>query len=313
MKKILSLIISAALLAFIYHKINIGSIVDVFSKSSVPLLIASLGMVIPLTMATSWRLCQLMPRDMQLGFVEANRLTLMASVLNMVLPSKMGDVAKAAFMAKRGHLNGSMAVSLVIFEKACDMAALLAWCALGLAIYPQKNLLFWWMTAAVACGFCLLAVLIGSKKFAAWFFIIAAKFSPGAIRIKLQALEKSWGEMHGYFWGNRGKLATVAFSSCGIWFLHLMQIWLFTMALHADVPFMSNIAISPLALFAGLLPLTFAGVGTRDAALVFFYSPYMNAANAAALGVLCTMRYVIPAIAGTPFMGDSLGSLSKKR
>ena len=84
----------------------------------------------------------------QLGFGEANRLILVASVLNLVLPSKMGDIAKAWFMNDRGHLEGSLALSLVVFEKACDMLSLLLWCVFGLIVLPaRKTRLFWTMTA----------------------------------------------------------------------------------------------------------------------------------------------------------------------
>ena len=63
-------------------------------------------MVVPLTLLTSWRLRQLMPRAERWGLGEANRLILAASTLNMVLPSKMGDIVKAYFMGERGHLEG---------------------------------------------------------------------------------------------------------------------------------------------------------------------------------------------------------------
>ncbi len=76
---------------------------------------------------------------------------------------------------------------------------------------------------------------------------------------------------------------------------------------------MANLALSPLAILAGLLPLTFAGVGTRDAALIVFYQPYFNAPTAAALGLLCTSRYIIPAIAGLPFLGQYLTMLQTIR
>jgi uncharacterized membrane protein YbhN (UPF0104 family) len=84
---------------------------------------------------------------------------------------------------------------------------------------------------------------------------------------------------------------------------------MFTVAIRAVVPFPANLAIAPLAILAGLLPLTFAGVGTRDAALVFFYAPYMSAPAAAALGLLCTLRYVLPALIGLPFLGPAIAEL----
>ncbi|MDD5199765.1 MAG: lysylphosphatidylglycerol synthase transmembrane domain-containing protein [Terrimicrobiaceae bacterium] len=309
MKRLLSLVISLGILAVLYWRIHPEKVIPVFANCSVPWLIASLLMVAPLTLLTSARLCQLMPRAHPLGFLEANRLILLASVLNLVLPSKMGDMAKSVFMADRGHLRGPLALALVVFEKACDLLSLLVWCVFGLLLYPSKDALFWAMTLAVAAGFLGLALLLGSKTFAGFCFGLGERFAPGKVRGKLAALHASWIEMHGYFWRDKAQLARIAANSLFIWFLHLVQIWMFTLALRTTVPFLANLALSPLAILAGLLPLTFAGVGTRDAALVFFYQPYMPAAAGAALGVLCTLRYVLPALLGLPFLGPAIAEM----
>lgn len=309
MKRIIAILVSLGILGLLYWKIDAARMIPVFRNSDLTWLVISLGMVIPITLVSSWRLCQLMPGNAPLGFWESNRLILLASVLNLVLPSKMGDMAKAFFMADRGHLKGALALSLVVFEKACDMASLLAWCAFGLCIYPRKDAFFWVMTAAVAGGFFFLALLLGSRVFATLFFSIVMRLGPKKLSKKMESLSMAWAEMHGYFWRAPSHFVAVAFSSIFLWFLHLLQIWLFTLSLRTEVPFIANLALSPLAILAGLLPLTFAGVGTRDAALVFLYAPYMASADAAALGVLCTMRYVLPAIAGLPFIGPAIASL----
>jgi hypothetical protein len=288
----------------------------------------SLGMVVPLTLFTSWRLQQLMPRAGQLSFGEANKLILVASVLNLILPSKMGDIAKAWFMKDRGHLDGSLALSLVVFEKACDMLSLLLWCVFGLVWVkatnaPAADVLSpitdnstgapftrfpgYWLALAVVGGSLIFGVLLlASERFACFFFDTAARFLPKKIGGKFAKLGASWSEMHAYFWASKARLAKVTLTSIFIWFLHLLQIWMFILALRAWAPFMANLALSPLAILAGLLPLTFAGVGTRDAALVLFYAPYFAAPVGAALGILCTARYLLPAIGGLPFIGQYL-------
>lgn len=270
-------------------------------------------MVAPLTMFTAWRLQQLMPPGTKLEFGEANRLLLAASVLNMVLPSKMGDIAKAYFMRDRGHLSGSLSLSLVVFEKACDMLSLLLWCAFGLMIYTQKSLLFWVMTGAVTLGLVTGLLLLGSRRFAKLFFIIAQKFAPKKLKNKLMKLEFSWQEIHDYFWRDKVQLLKITVTSVFIWFLHLLQIWFFILALKAWAPFVASLALSPLAILAGLLPLTFAGVGTRDAALIAFYQPFFNAPTAAALGLLCTSCYLLPALGGLPFLEEYLTNLKSVR
>ncbi len=252
-------------------------------------------MVVPLTLLTSRRLQQLMPRRDQLRFGEANKLILAASTLNLILPSKMGDIAKAWFMKERGHLPGSLAFALVVFEKTCDMLSLLLWCVFGLLLYPEKNALFWTMTAIVIGALLFGLLLLGQPRFASRIFL----------RMRLTRLSEAWREMHDYFWSSKTRLTSVACTSFFIWFLHLLQIWMFIRALNAYAPFFVSLALSPLAILAGLLPLTFAGVGTRDAALVFFYQPYFAAPTAAALGLLCTARYILPALAGLPFVATA--------
>ena len=62
------------------------------------------------------------------------------------------------------------------------------------------------------------------------------------------------------------------------------------------------------AILAGLLPVpTFGGAGTRDGALVALYAPYFATPVALALGLLCTARYLLPAIGGLPFISQYIG------
>jgi uncharacterized protein (TIRG00374 family) len=317
MKRFISIAVSLIILSVIYSKIDFPKLIQVFQNCDGWWMVISLGMVVPLTMLTAWRLQQLMPLrttgSSALRFAEANRLILVASVLNMVLPSKMGDIAKAYFMKERGHLSGSLSLSLVVFEKACDMLSLLLWCVFGLILYPSKDWLFWLMTASVIFGLVLGMLLLGSRSFAKLFFAIGKASSPKKLRSKLEKLRVSWGEMHDYFWRDKVQLLKITSTSVLIWFLHLLQIWFFILSLRAWTPILANLALSPLAILAGLLPLTFAGVGTRDAALIAFYQPYFGAPTAAALGLLCTSRYLLPAIGGLPFLGQYLPTLQSIR
>lgn len=300
------------MLLVIYWQINFSGLLAVLQSCDWGWITISLSMVVPLTLLTAWRLQQLTPRRKLLKFGEANRLILLACTLNMVLPSKMGDIAKAYFIKERGYLDGSLSLSLVVFEKVCDMLSLLLWCGFGLVLYPSKGWLFWATTVCVAGGILIGLLLLCSRRFAQAFFVVGQRIIPSKFKAKLEKLQVSWGEMHRYFWHPAQLLQVTSLSVC-IWFLHLLQIWLFILALKAWTPFTANLALAPLAILAGLVPLTFAGVGTRDAALIVLYQPYLNPPTAAALGLLCTCRYLVPAIAGLPFLEQYLPALSARR
>lgn len=312
MKRLISILVSLTILGLIFWRIQFSELVEVFRGCDRLWMAVSLGMVIPITLITAWRLQQLAPPQAQLKFGEANRLILAASSLNMVLPSKMGDIAKAYFMGDRGQIPGTLALSLVVFEKACDMLSLLWWCVFGLVIYEPKNLFFWLMTVSVFTGLVFGSLLLAWPQFAQFFFLNAQRLAPKSIRTKLVTMAKSWEDMHRYFWRDRLQLFKIAGTSLFLWFLHLLQIWLFILALKATTPFITNLALSPLAILAGLLPFTFAGVGTRDEALIQLYSPdYFAMTTAVALGLLCTSRYLLPAIGGLPFLNQYLSTVKR--
>lgn len=303
-RKLATLAISLLILAAIYYKIDIVRLGAVLANAEPGFLLLSLAMVIPLTGLTAWRLQILAPGRAQIGLAEATRLILVASVLNMILPSKMGDIAKAWFM-KRENVRGALAFALVIFEKTADMLSLLFWCALGLLFYPRKDAIFWMLAAAVIAGLIFGIFLLASRRLADFVFSLAKIDPPKggfAAANKLHALEAGWKEMQEFFWSDKQRMLAVSTMSIFIWFLHLLQIWLFIVALRASAPFIANLGLAPLAILIGLLPFSFAGIGTRDAALIVLYRPYFAAPVAAALGLLCTARYLIPALAGLPFL-----------
>jgi len=301
LKRLISIAVSIAILTSIYAAIDVSALVAVFANSNGVLLVTSLLMVVPLTYLTAWRLVQLMPHSGKLGIGEASRLTLAASVLNVVLPSKMGDLAKAHVMKDRCQMRGSLAFALVVFEKTLDMLALLIWCVFGLTFIDDKNAFYWFAWVLITGGLLIGGLIIGSKYFMLKSLAVIKRITPRNIGSKTNILQDAWSEMHQYFWQDRGRLVAAASVSLFLWFLHLLQIWLFILALKAWTPFIDNLALAPLSILAGLLPLTFAGVGTRDAAIIVLYQPYLLPATAAAVGVLCTMRYIMPALAGLPF------------
>lgn len=313
MKRVFSLLVSLGILGLIYLKIPVSHIGPVLAQSEGHWLALSLAMVVPLTCLTAWRLDLLMPAGTRLGFAESNRLILAASVLNLVLPSKMGDVAKAWFMKDRGHLPASRALALVVYEKTWDMLSLLIWCVFGLLWYPQKDWLFWAMTGAVTMGLLAGLAMISWPSLAAGVFQLARRLAPGKLAAKLERVQSGWAEMLALFGPTEFRTWRVATVSVGIWFLHLLQIWLFVLALRGQVPLVANLALAPLAILAGLLPLTMAGIGPRDAALIYFYHPYLSGAAGAALGLLCTMRYVLPALAGAVVVNRYLPGLRAAR
>jgi uncharacterized membrane protein YbhN (UPF0104 family) len=94
----------------------------------------------------------------------------------------------------------------------------------------------------------------------------------------------------------------VLVSTIVLWSLHLLQVHAFLKSAGVDATLLTTLVRVPLALFAGLVPGTFCGVGTRDSALVYLYADTAPAATMAVVGLLTSLRYLVPGAVGIGVM-----------
>lgn len=305
----ISIIISLAILTLLYWQIDFSDVIDVFLQAKLIWLCLGMLLVVPITLLTAFRLTFLSMRSNKISYVDALKLILAASVMNLVLPSKMGDIAKSVFIVKDKDLNYSKALPLVVFEKMSDLLALLLWCVVGL-LFLQNYSSFYVIILLVASIFLAIGVLtIYSKPFTNVMALLALVILPKRFSLTVRGFQEGWYEAIDFIRKDRKKTWVLFLLSVFLWFLHLFQIWLFIFALSPNVDLLVSLAITPIAIFAGLMPLTFSGIGTRDFAFIYFYSAYFSAATGAALGILATLRYIIPAVVGIPFFSHYLNKI----
>ncbi|MCE9606326.1 MAG: flippase-like domain-containing protein [Planctomycetia bacterium] len=87
-----------------------------------------------------------------------------------------------------------------------------------------------------------------------------------------------------------------------LWIMHLAQIHFFVVACGVDVSLATTLQRAPIALFAGLAPAAFCGIGTRDAALVWLFADVATAPTMAIVGMLTALRYLVPGAVGIPML-----------
>jgi len=294
----IAITVSISMLVLLYWQIDFLGLVNIFLKIDITFLLFGLLMVLPITMLTALRLTWLSPNDNRTSYVDSLRLILAASVMNLVLPSKMGDIVKSAFMVKSSERSYEQNLSLVIFEKIGDFLSLLLWCIFGLFLFEDNN---WMFSILLSLFFTIGLLSIISNSFSRFVFMVVLLLAPDRYVHSVNKLQYEWLRMVSCVNKQQKKFYCLLLFSLFLWFLHLFQLWIFILSLGGAVPFLDSLAITPLAIFIGLLPLSFSGIGTRDLAFVYFYSSFLSAATGAALGILATLRYLIPAIFGIPF------------
>lgn len=307
--RLVGLAASAGLLIALYRNLDARLVWEVLRRADPVWLVISIGLILPITLLRAIRFLWVAPEGALPGVGEALRLTLVASALNVFVPAKGGDLIKSYFVRTRSDTSTGVSVAIVVYERLCDLFGLILCCIVGWFIgrpqVPGLPSLFWPVLAVfgATCG-----VLVWSRRAAeAWRAVMIRLLPDGRLR-RLRQLAEGWPDLLQSLGSRRVRL--VAFSPF-LWLTHLFQIWLFTVALSVPVPFTICASLAAIALMAGQIPFTFAGVGTRDVALVVLLSRYMSAESAGALGILTATRNLLPPLLGLPMMAPYLASVAE--
>jgi uncharacterized membrane protein YbhN (UPF0104 family) len=306
-KGLISVVVSALLLAFLYGRLDVRQVGQVLLGAHPLGLLFSVAGILPLTLLRAARFLWVAPPGAVRGLAEALRLTLIASTLNIFAPAKAGDLVKAHFVATRGDISAGGSVAVVIYERLCDVFGLMFWCVLSWAIaqprVPGLGAPFWWL---LGLGGAISAVLVLSTRTADVLRSIATDAASPTNWRRFLAIVQGWPD---FLHALGGRRPWIVLFSLVLWGGHLVQIWTFTVALSAPVPFLVCVSLSAVALMAGQLPLTIAGIGARDLTLVVLMTGYLPRESAAGVGILIATRALVPALLGVPFTWPYLSSM----
>lgn len=230
----------------------------------VPLLVWALLLFVPQTLVSAWRWKLLVQPLTRIRFVESLREVLAASALNLVVPAKLGDFSKAAMLPNVPASRRKEAGLRAVVEKMSDVGMLLFAIALGFAAVRSVTEAVW-----IAGGIAVAAVIT-----------------------------------HSWYVARCGSCVLLPFATTTgiLWLLHFAQLHLFLLCCDVDVSWALTLQRVPLAIFAGLVPAAFCGIGTRDAALVYLFADTADASRLAVVGLLTALRYLIPGAVGIPIL-----------
>lgn len=300
MKKLISLGVSIAILVLLYQFLDREILFKTLSQSDLELLGYSILFLVVLIFLSGFRLQLLGDKSgFHISARQAVEATFVANALNMFLPGKLGDVLKSSVLADDRPDKLKFAVLLAVWEKVADLTMLFVLAAIS----------FGYVADYVGMSIMLLLSLAGLTVLLLGDLVhtIVKNIMPSLLE-KNQLLRETlatWCELQATLKKRSGGLLILFGITFIIWLGHLLQIGLMLGALGVSgtSQYWANIiGYIPIAIVAGLVPLTFAGVGTRDAALVILLGATIGVETAAALGVLFWLRYLVPGLLGVPLL-----------
>ncbi len=276
--------LTALLLIGVFYQVNWRQLGSVLATSNPEWLLAGLAFFIPQWLCSTWRWRRLVAPAVELSWPEAWAQQCQAAAWNLVVPGKAGDVAKAAALYSAG-IPAARAAALLAAEKAGDLLALALLAALAWT-WPAGAEMLSAGVFVVAIGLALGGHLLRQR-------LGTAKAKRGNT---LDEPPKSHRPLPWEAW-----LAWAA-GSLVLWQLHLGQILFFAWACGLGVDWGAVCQVVPLALVVGLLPVSWWGMGTRDAVLVGFWVPPARLEQLLLLAVLLALRYLAPGLVGMLWM-----------
>jgi len=261
------------LFIFILFKSNLGEILKNIKNVNFSYLILAAALALPILLNKTW--CwNYIKRKQGIKYNLKDSFLMYCSgiYVGTLTPGRMGEVIKALYLKKDGYSMGRSLVSIAL-DRISDLVSLVAFILLSSLFFItvfQKQILILVLGIII---FILLFVIFLKIGLIKWFFKkMFYVFIPEKYR-------KSWkinfqdfiDDFKIYKLKNYIIIFLISILS---WFFYYLQTYILSKAINIDVPFLYLAITVTTAGLITLIPVSVAGIGTRDAALILLLAPF---------------------------------------
>ena len=211
----------------------------------------------------------------------------MATWTLSIFPGRLGDFARSYPLRKR--IPPAVSVGTVAFEKIIDVSSLFAISAIGFLYIGIATAALIFPIGVLG----MILILYAVNKLSNSRYMpkkLAKKVRHALLVIRMAKKHPS------LFFGS----ALVSFIN---WCVSVLMLYALLLAFGAHVSILTLAAYFPIAIFLGLIPISIAGMGTRDSALIIFLSPFAQSTSILAAGIgYSFFGYFLFSLLGIPFL-----------
>lgn len=294
-KLLLTAAFSCAVLAALYSLVDVDALGRTLRRADPFWFGAYIALFVPqiLLAGARWRRIAGDFGGVELSPGRALRQTLGGYSANLVIPGKMGELVKGLWLFVAGRR--FLPYFLVVFEKLLDLAATLALLTLALLwvlpapAYQPRSVVLALLLPLLLCWALALLLLRRADLPARLLGRLVFRGDEARVLATMRAVL-----------AQRGALLRAGGLSLLLWAVQVLQFWCMFRVFGVAMPLGELYAGAPLALLAGILPLTTAGVGSRDAALLWWFGAALGRETALSVGILSVIRVLLPGVLGLP-------------
>jgi len=298
-------LVGIAILAFILYSLDIGKIFEVLAKTNPVILAAALALEFAsiLLKGLKYKIV-VKAHGESIGWIESTKYFLISFFLSLITPGRIGDLARAVYVNKKINSLGK-SLSTVVFDRAIDLGMLIVigfLAALFFAFTLNVEVIPIEAVALVAIAFFGMLFIVSRRGLVRLFLrpifyaLVPERFRQNA-KTGFDDFYASIKEVA----KNKATIASAIGLSIVIWIMVVFVVYLYLLALGLDtVPLYFVFLLYPVLTLLEILPISFSGIGTREAGSIFMLAFYgIGAAEAVAFSVLLfAAGYALTAVAG---------------
>jgi len=216
----------------------------------------------------------------------------------VVTPGRLGDFIKALYLKKDGHSAGK-ALASVFLDRILDLFFLFL-IAIPSFVWirnsSNKNINIFGILVIIALIIIVL-MLLASKRSANFFGKIFLRFIPSKYKSLFRNnFSDFYSNLKLFSFSNY--LIIVLFTIFG-WLIYFYLIFFLCKAANLNMPFYQVVFFNIVSFIIAFLPISIAGIGTRDVTLIYFFTQMDYSKEAAILfSLIVLLMYFLTALLG---------------
>ena len=299
---IIKILVSLFLLALLLwlKRETFGEIWNLLRSINIPIFSLAFLVFISSIIFMSWRLrIALAAQKAFFKIKNLCALTFIGYFFNNFMPTSVGgDLIKAYYISKKVK-NKLLSYASVFVDRAAGMFSLVLIASVALVIMRrdiQQRLIF--LVVGLLFLFCIISALLFLnkellKKLGSCFGLARLLQA-----LKLDSLFKKAYNAVNIYREHKAKVVQIFTLSLTAQFISFFNIYLLSVSLGVHIPFGKILLIMPIIAVLLMLPISFNGLGLREWAFIFFFSPNMGDAAAFSLSLLFFAMYLLTSLIG---------------
>lgn len=269
-------IIGISIFIYLLWKIGILKIFETLCHINLFLFLSAILILIPLIIfkAFKWKIL-IDACEMKCPLPKCISAWLVGFSIGLITPGKIGDFFKVLYLKKSENTTFGMLLATVVADRLADIIISIVLAILGISVIALRytfNPIFMYASILLLFVFLVFCIVFiqkntASKVLKPFFYRLIPERYRGTLQISF----------HDFYTGidmmlKRRTLLVVSFLTVVSCLICIFQCYLIALSLDIDISLQFVACIIPIIMIVELIPISFSGIGTRDAALIFFLS-----------------------------------------